>query len=77
MSTRMLITAGQFSTRVDRERRHDLIEGEVWSMAPARAKHGVVAGKLARAIGTSVENHRDGGSVLAGFRCALDSIWVQ
>src|SRR5579871_626314 len=54
MVTTAALTAEEFYRRFDEEPyRHDLVEGEVWTMAAADAEHGIVA----HTIGLLVGNH--------------------
>ncbi|HWE62582.1 MAG TPA: Uma2 family endonuclease [Chloroflexota bacterium] len=57
MTTRTLITAEQFFATPDDNLRHDLVEGEVWTMSLAGGEHGDIAMRLGYRIFAHVEAH--------------------
>lgn len=79
MSTRTLMTADELMSLPDDGMRHELIEGEITTMAPAGYQHGKVAAKLLIRVGSFVED-KELGSVYAaetGFRIATDPDTVR
>ena len=58
MTTRTLMTAEEFAELPhDEPCRRDLVEGEVWTMASASTRHGLVANRLNTRISVYVEEH--------------------
>jgi Uma2 family endonuclease len=65
-----LMTADELLMRPDDGLRHELIKGELRSMAPAGSEHGIVAMRIALTLGVHVEKHGLGAIFAAetGFR---------
>lgn len=65
-----LMTADELWLRPDDGMRHELIKGELTSMAPAGSQHGFLAMRIALSLGAFVESH-DLGAIFAaetGFK---------
>jgi Uma2 family endonuclease len=64
------MTADELLTRPDDGLRHELIKGQLISMAPAGSQHGIVALRIAAALHAYVENHNLGATFAAetGFK---------
>ncbi len=76
METRTLTTADELLAMPDDGMRHELIEGEVTTMAPAGYEHGKIAARLLRRVAAVVED-RDFGVTLGaetGFRLSDDTV---
>jgi Uma2 family endonuclease len=72
MSTRTLMTADELLRMPDDHMRHELVEGELRTMAPAGGEHGIIAGKLFGRILRYVEERGVGFAPIAetGFKIA-------
>jgi len=74
-----LMTADELLTRADDGLRHELIRGELTTMAPAGSQHGIVAMRIALALGAYVREHGLGETFAAetGFRIGSDPDTVR
>ncbi len=74
MITQTLTTAEQFYEMPDDNQRHDLVDGEVWSMSLTGGEHGDVAMRLGFRLFAHVDAHKMGKVAAAetGFILARD-----
>ena len=73
------MTAEQLLQLPDDGMRHELVEGELRTMAPAGARHGLIAAALLVRVGSFVEERRSGAVLAAetGFRLRRDPDTVR
>lgn len=64
-TSKKLMTAKHLLAMPDDGMRHELVRGELLTMAPAGDRHGVVADRIGRRIGNFVETHNLGRTLAA------------
>lgn len=60
-----LMTAEELAAMPDDGNRYELVNGELIAMAPSFGRHGVIAGRIAAALGHHVRTHRLGELIIA------------